>query len=1088
MLARAQLTIRDENDMTIADSAPPAPTINALWLDTSVTPNRLKRWDGSTWVDCGAEPQDNELIVGTQTAATAAWTGVAGFSELRNGQQITYWLPQSSTGSATLTLTLKDGSKTEAIPCYYGGTTRLGTQYIAGNILHMTYRENATLYATTIAKGWWADANYNTDTYDRIRFGGTLKAKTAITAGRLVVGDVDGCFMLAEQVSFDIARPILYAISAVNAGSYGSNFYISYPFCYLRNVLPTFTGVINMTCYLVGTMDDSKFTPIAGDFLTSTIPTQEDGYTYIALGTLTGAYQVCMFPEHPMYRYVNGAFKPLGQVACEALDTVKDTRTEMTTRFEQTSAALALKADSSTVSALGERLSAAEQMVTPEAITATVTASALYAYEKYKGRNYCLNSGNVYTFVDNRYQNLDGSMSGLTYYNLPVSDDLFEHSGNGAAIRISFDLKRTDVDASTASTAGVYFGIWVYYRYYAADGVTLNTTGLGYYLRATSVITDGDWVRMRFGPLNLTSYNPVSLAYFALGTGSANGMTGKVQLRNIKLEVLDAWTDWSAAPEDVYGLANRMNNAETRITQNANNINLRVSTGTYTLEKVYRSTAAPATKYVNMFWLDMSLTPNILKRWTGSVWVAVGAQELKTSGVSIGSNNVAITTENFLLQLLDPGNNENVLMEMSANGNVGFKELYADEVISDSVAQAYAGPDFLYVNTAFSGSSDTYFRSLGEAVKAVNNRYLRSNVTIYLPSSSGEVYEPSGVSISGITGPGKLTIYGYSACRLNSYFTIKGCSALITLQNISLRESRPIVNNIRNAYLVECQMDHFVELNSCILDANGTTYDSVYCRTSQVCLYNTGLYNAIQGLEVYLGQAVMQNCKGSCSWAMVAYAGYIIATGTVPYGTRSSGSNGQLFAANVTVDYGTAIPVVTPDETTIQNATLTKSYRGGWRTDTVDVVQGVYSDYGYSGGLSWNYGCMWFGGLRNVLAGTTIKSASLTLYRKTGSGSSAAKRLYLCAITNSTASGVPSIAANYGAIGSIGRGNQVTFNIPVSAVQGLASGAYGGLCLYEAPYNFGSANWSDGYMRMAGTDTTLKPYLLVVFSGGTAVG
>ena len=62
---------------------------------------------------------------------------------------------------------------------------------------------------------------------------------------------------------------------------------------------------------------------------------------------------------------------------------------------------------------------------------------------------------------------------------------------------------------------------------------------------------------------------------------------------------------------------------------------------------------------------DTSLSPPILKRYTGSAWVAVGAQELKTSGISIGSNNVAITTENFLLQLLDPANNENVLMAVS---------------------------------------------------------------------------------------------------------------------------------------------------------------------------------------------------------------------------------------------------------------------------------------------------------------------------------------------------------------------------------------------------------------------------------------
>ena len=187
--------------------------------------------------------------------------------------------------------------------------------------------------------------------------------------------------------------------------------------------------------------------------------------------------------------------------------------------------------------------------------------------------------------------------------------------------------------------------------------------------------------------------------------------------------------------------------------------------------------------------------------------------------------------------------------------------------------------------------------------------------------------------------------------------------------------------------------------------------------------------------------------------------------------------------------YGTAIPVVVPDSTTVQYATLTQSYRGGWRSDTVDVVQGVYSDYGYASGLSWNYGCMWFGNLRSVLSGKTVKSATLTLQRKAGSGSSAARTLYLCAITNTTASGAPSIAANYGAIGTIGRAQQATFAIPLAAVQGLANGTYGGLCLYESPYNFGSANWSNCYMRMAGTDNTNKPCLQVVYnSGGTAVG
>ena len=767
------------------------------------------------------------------------------------------------------------------------------------------------------------------------------------------------------------------------------------------------------------------------------------------------------------------------------------TKAEMDTRFEQTSAAIALKADATTVGALEQRVEAAEQKVTPQAITSAVTSSALYAYEKYAGRNYCLNSGNTHTFVDNRYRNPNGTMTNYTGWNMSVSEDLFAHSGNGANIRISFDIKRTNVNTSASSTANVYTGIWVYYRYLDTDGTTVKTTGRGWYLRSTDtnfVATDGDWVRMQYGPLNLTSFHPTSIAYFTLGTGSSNGVTGTVQFRNIKLEVLDRWTAWSAAPEDLYGMVSRMVNAESRITQNVNNIALKVSTSTYNTEKVYRGSTAPTTLYTNMLWLDTSATPNLLKRYTGSAWVAAGAQEVKSSGIYIGPNNVAITTENFLLQLLDPANNENVLMEMSANGNVGFKQLYADEVVSNSVASAYGGPIALHVNTSYSGASDTYFRSLGDAVKAVNNRFLRSDVYIYLPNGTGEIYEPAGTQIQGVSGPGKLIIYGYANSRLNSFISVKGCSAHICFQNVSLREIRTLNGSNRNPYLIELQMNHHVEMNSCTLDANNVTYDSVYCRTTHVNLYNCGLYNALQGLEVYMGWAYMQNCKGSCSWSMVSYAGYIICSGTVPSGSRNRGNNGQIYDTGVTIDYGTAIPVVTPDNTALLYATTTKSYRGGWRSDTLDVIQGVYSDSGYKSSLNWNYGCMWFGNLRSMLSGTTIKSATLTLNRKTGSGSGSAKTLYLCAITNASPSGYPTIAASYGAIGTIGRGETATFSVPVSAIQNLASGAYGALCLYESPYNFGSSTYSGGYMRMSGTDTNNPPYLRVVYNGGSGVG
>ncbi|MBS5574333.1 MAG: phage tail protein, partial [Clostridiales bacterium] len=450
------------------------------------------------------------------------------------------------------------------------------------------------------------------------------------------------------------------------------------------------------------------------------------------------------------------------------------------------------KADKEDLDALGQRMTSAEQKITPQAITATVAASASFIHEKYEGRNYCLGSGGEFAFLSNRYYE-DGKATSLTLKSLAVSDDFFAHSQNGASIRISLDIRRQGVDASEAATPGVYSGLWVYYLY--SENGQFKTVGRGWYLRTTDAsfeATDDGWVRLQYGPLDLSPYNPVSISYFALGTSAANGMTGIVRFRNVKLEVLDAWTDWSAAPEDIYGLAGRMDSAESRITQNASNIALKVSTSLYNTEKVYRSSTAPTTLYANMLWLDTSLSPPILKRYTGSAWVAVGAQELRTSGISIGANNVAITTENFLLQLLDPANNENVLMEMSASGDVGFQALYADEVVSPSVVNAYTGPATLYVYPALSGMAANACRSLREALSRINGKALRYDVTVTFFTSEAEtLYEMEGVEISGVTGPHTLRIEGMDRNKtLSTFLTVSSCTARIELSYLNIRDCR----------------------------------------------------------------------------------------------------------------------------------------------------------------------------------------------------------------------------------------------------------------------------------------------------------
>ncbi len=81
------------------------------------------------------------FVMGTQTAATDAWTGALhGVSALFDGLTILYYLPHdaNSGGNATLNLTLDDGTTTGAINCFASFNDRL-TRYEADSIIRLTY-------------------------------------------------------------------------------------------------------------------------------------------------------------------------------------------------------------------------------------------------------------------------------------------------------------------------------------------------------------------------------------------------------------------------------------------------------------------------------------------------------------------------------------------------------------------------------------------------------------------------------------------------------------------------------------------------------------------------------------------------------------------------------------------------------------------------------------------------------------------------------------------------------------------------------------------------------------------------------------
>lgn len=115
-----------------------------------------------------------EYIVGTQTAATAAWKGTSNSSAIYLGKTIAYKLPYAGTSTgATLTLTLADGTTTVS-GNVYAGTVQLTTHYGAGSVLIMIwdgsnwrtnpyYNTNTTPYGIRVYRDTVSESAFNDD-------------------------------------------------------------------------------------------------------------------------------------------------------------------------------------------------------------------------------------------------------------------------------------------------------------------------------------------------------------------------------------------------------------------------------------------------------------------------------------------------------------------------------------------------------------------------------------------------------------------------------------------------------------------------------------------------------------------------------------------------------------------------------------------------------------------------------------------------------------------------------------------------------------------------------------------------------------
>lgn len=263
-----------------------------------------------------------EYIRGTWGAATNVWTGVTKDQELYDGKEILLFLPFNGNSSATtLNLTLKGGvtgaPTTGAKNIYFSGTTRHTNQYGQYQLVRMTYHASHNIGGTNY-EGWWVDSTRDayvaTKEYvDQSRgdfvFTGDAKIMEYVRVGTLTAGLADGIREITRNRNLVITYPILISTDNAAAGTTRNDYLI--------------TGVINLSktngsactftpykvVYLKGQLTGVTFKTDATDLF---VQTTTNGYSYILLGYAISAEAIFLYPDHVIYKMVDGTMVPYG--------------------------------------------------------------------------------------------------------------------------------------------------------------------------------------------------------------------------------------------------------------------------------------------------------------------------------------------------------------------------------------------------------------------------------------------------------------------------------------------------------------------------------------------------------------------------------------------------------------------------------------------------------------------------------------------------------------------------------------------------------------------------------------------------------
>lgn len=100
-----------------------------------------------------------------------------------------------------------------------------------------------------------------------------------------------------------------------------------------------------------------------------------------------------------------------------------------------------------------------------------------------------------------------------------------------------------------------------------------------------------------------------------------------------------------------------------------------IAIGQYTivdLTDITVSSIAPTSPIAEQLWLDTSATPNILKKYNGTIWVSTAVEEVKNDGGTVTINSGGLVVKGDII-VRNPTDTENVFYVDDATGDLVIK-------------------------------------------------------------------------------------------------------------------------------------------------------------------------------------------------------------------------------------------------------------------------------------------------------------------------------------------------------------------------------------------------------------------------------